>query len=251
MSVKNIINKILRKFNLELHGTNYLQALAKGDFKQDEMNIFEKVFGNAKITIYDVGANRGVMIKSFLSTFPNASIHAFEPYKSFCDDLTQKYVLNKNIVINNLGISEHESELVFNINKSVDTSSFLTSQKTGLNCDAQVETVSQIKVPVTTIDKYSAYQLHERINILKLDIQGSELNALKGAENLLKNKRIDMIFCETYFVQQYAEQPLFLEIASYLLQYDYILQDIYHPIYGNGKLAWCDSMFIRNDFKIG
>lgn len=85
------------------------------------------------------------------------------------------------------------------------------------------------------------------IHILKLDIQGSELNALKGAEKLLIEKKIDLVYTEAYFVQQYVDQPLFPEIAMYLLNRGYQLQDIYNPIYGKGKLAWCDAVFVRDN----
>lgn len=126
----------------------------------------------------------------------------------------------------------------------------LHSKKTGLNSDEQVKTVNQINISLTTIDEYLKNEEAQRINILKLDIQGSELNALRGAEIALKNKNIDIIFTEAYFVQQYENQPLFSDIVKYLFDYGYVIQDIYHPIYGLSKLAWCDVMFIRKDLKL-
>lgn len=250
MALKNTINNFLRKFNVEMHGLGYLQSLAKGDFKNDEMNLFKNQFKNDEIVIYDVGANRGFMIKNFIDNFSNASIHAFEPYKPLYMYLKNEFEKNKNVVINGLGISDRESELIFNVNNSVDTSSFLASKKTGLNSDAQVQTQHKITIPVTTIDNYAQKFLHERIHILKLDIQGSELNALKGAVALLKEKKIDIIFSETYFVQQYEGQPLLHEIITFLHSFGYIVQDIYHPIYGKGKLAWCDTLFVRENLKL-
>ncbi len=250
MSLKNKINKILRKFNVELHGTGYLKSLTKGELNANEMDVFKKVFDGGDIVIYDVGANRGSMINNFLVEFPDAQIHAFEPYYPLYEELVRQFGFNKKIVINKHGIYNCETELLFNINKSVDTSSFLNSKKTGLNSDPQVKTVHQEQVPVTTLDKYAEKCGHQKINILKLDIQGGEMKALDGAVELLTNQRIDMIFCETYFVQQYEDQPLFFEIAGLLMKYGYVLQDLYHPIYGKGKIAWCDSMFIRKDLKL-
>ena len=84
---------------------------------------------------------------------------------------------------------------------------------------------------------------------MKLDIQGSELKALIGAEQSLKEKKIDFIYTEAYFIQQYENQPLFTEIVLFLSKFGYVIQDIYHPIYGKSKLAWCDVMFIRDDLK--
>ena len=70
MSLKNKINKVLTKFGVELHGISYLQSLAKGDFKNDEIEFLTKLYGNKEILIYDVGANKGIMIEKFNNHFP-------------------------------------------------------------------------------------------------------------------------------------------------------------------------------------
>lgn len=249
MNLKNKLNNILRKFNVELHGTGYLQSLAKGEFKKDEFTFFTEVFKkNEPITIFDVGANRGEVLKQFNGFFPTAKIYAFEPLKTVFDELSNKFSSLPNVKLENIGISNIDGQLTFHINKSVDTSSFLASTETGLNSDVMVKTLEQSIVSVKTIDSYARENNIDRINILKLDIQGSELNALKGAKTLLENKKIDVIYTESYFIQQYVDQPLFPEIVAHLKQYDYLLQDIYNPIYGKQKLAWCDAMFIRSDY---
>ena len=126
----------------------------------------------------------------------------------------------------------------------------MQSQSTGLNSDAQVKTLEQRTVPVKTIKQSCEEEKIDRIHILKLDIQGSELRALKGAVNLLKDKKIDLIYTEAYFIKQYVDQPLFPEIAQYLSDLGYQLQDIYNPVYGKGNIAWCDAVFVRNDLQI-
>ena len=250
MNFKTRLNKYLRKFNVELHGLGYLQSLAKDSFKSDELDVFKATFGNKKILIYDVGAHRGLTVKKYVESFPNALIHAFEPYEPLAAIIIEDQKGNSNVVVNKMGISDKDAELSFNINKDSGTNSVLKSKMTGLNSDKQVETLQKITVPVTTLDGYAKKNHHDRVNILKMDIQGSELNALKGAAGLLKEKKIDIIFAETNFVEQYEGQALFHEILSFLGQYGYVIQDMYHPIYGKGKLAWCDTLFVRDDLKL-
>ena len=249
MISKNTLNNYLRKFNFEIHGTSYIQSLKKGEFKSNEFDFFKKIFGTDKITIFDVGANRGVKITEFLKLFPSSLIYAFEPYTPLIKELEKQFLNNPNIRLFNIGISDKKKEMVFNVNKGVDTSSFLTSNKTGLNSDKQVHTIEQVILPLDTLDQIVLNEKIEKINILKLDIQGSELNALRGAEKLLGESRIDIIFTEAYFIKQYIDQPLFYEIASYLQGFGYLLQDIYNPIYGKGKLAWCDAIFVRENLN--
>lgn len=249
MISKRKLNDFFRKFNFEIHGTGYLQSLKKGEFKSNEFEYFQRAFGNRAITIFDVGANRGLKTKEFIKHFPGAELHAFEPYQPLFAELESQFSGLKNIHLHNLGISSQPGQKIFNVNRGIDTSSFLTSKHTGLSSDAQVATLSQVLLRLTTMEKVVEERKISRIHILKLDIQGSELDALKGAQRLLKEKKIDLIFTEAYFVEQYVDQPLFYDIASYLKQYDYFLQDIYNPIYGKNRLAWCDAVFIRNNLN--
>lgn len=232
---------------MQLHGMGYLQSLAKGEFKKDEFAYFKEIFGDRKLVIFDVGANRGHTIDTFLGLFPDSKVIAFEPYPPLAKEILMKYKDRPNVTIDPSGISDKKGELLFYVNKSVDTSSFLPSQLTGLTSDPQVKNVEQITVPVKTIEDSCAENHIDHIHILKLDIQGSELKALKGAERLLADKKIDLVYTEAYFIQQYVDQPLFTDIAAYLLSYGYQLQDIYNPIYGKGRLAWCDAIFVRKD----
>lgn len=247
---KDKLNSFFRKFGFEVHGVSFMQALVNASSNKNELDFLKELYGLNEILIYDVGANRGEMIQKYLSFFPNSCIHAFEPFDDYAQKLITQYENNKKIVINNYAISDIEGAKIFNINKSIDTSSFLTSKKTGLNSDTAVKTIDQIIVSQTTIDKYATSNNHNKIHILKLDIQGSELNALKGAEDMLKENKIDFIFSETYFVQQYENQPSFFDISNYLLSFGYVMQDLYYPIYGKGKIAWCDTLFVRGDLKI-
>ena len=247
---KNKLNSLFRKFGFEIHGVSFMQALSNADLKKNELDFLKKIYGEEEVLIYDVGANRGVIMEKYLSIFPNSSIHAFEPYDDYVQMLIKKYEKNGKIKINNYALSDIEGSKIFNINKSIDTSSFLTSKKTGLNSDEAVKTINQILVHQTTIDKYAAVNNHNKVHILKLDIQGSELNALKGAEVMLKENKIDFIFSETYFIEQYENQPSFFDISNYLLSFGYVMQDLYYPIYGKGKIAWCDTLFVRDGLKL-
>jgi hypothetical protein len=100
-----------------------------------------------------------------------------------------------------------------------------------------------MEVEVCTIDEFCRNRCIDTIDILKLDIQGSELSALRGASGFLRDKRIKLIYTETYFKKQYENQPLFHDLSKFLEQYGYYLQDFYNPIYGKGDLVWCDVIF--------
>ncbi|PZW39835.1 FkbM family methyltransferase [Humitalea rosea] len=93
------------------------------------------------------------------------------------------------------------------------------------------------------------------IDFLKLDIQGAELMALKGAEACLT--RTALVHCEVEFAPIYAGQPLFHEVAAYLAARGFILIDLleqarysYQPESRRAsmdRLIWADALFFRED----
>ena len=79
---------------------------------------------STSVSILDVGANKGQSIDFFLGINPNAKITAFEPNKKLFQLLEEKYKINGNIILNNLGVSNTNGELDFNENILDETSTF-------------------------------------------------------------------------------------------------------------------------------
>jgi FkbM family methyltransferase len=242
--MKKIINRYLGKLGVEVHGTGYLQSLAKGEFRKDSFIVQKELMnGRNAATIFDVGANRGNVAAKYLEFFPNASIYAFEPFSGSYEILAKRFEQVKSVHCNTLAISDSEGVKHLYVNKNVDTNSLLKPQATGLSSDAQVANQSVVDIRTTTLDLYCSRNNIEYIDILKMDIQGGELDALKGATTLLKENRIGLIYSEVFFIEQYESQPLFHDISVFLHPFGYYLQDIYEPAYGNGNMVWADVIF--------
>jgi hypothetical protein len=112
------------------------------------------------------------------------------------------------------------------------------------NIVAGFQNVATIEVPATTIDAFCKQESINEIQILKMDIQGEELMALKGATEKLNQGAISLIFTEVEFVPLYKNQALFYEICDFLAGYGYTLFDIYDINYmANGQLVWGNAIF--------
>ena len=243
---KDRINRYLGKFGVELHGKGYLQSLAKGEFRQDSFIVQQEMLNDKKVkTIFDIGANRGDVTARYYSLFPDASIYAFEPFEASFTSFQHRYRDNKLVHPYQLAVASSGGTKTFYVNNSVDTNSLLKPQKAGIASDKQVENRSVINVQSVTLDSFCETNNIDRIDILKMDIQGGELDALKGAEGLLSRGQVKLIYSEVFFVEQYESQPLFHDISKYLFNYGYQLKDIYDPYYGNGCMAWADAIFTR------
>jgi hypothetical protein len=80
---------------------------------------------------------------------------------------------------------------------------------------------------------------------LKLDIEGGELDALRGIKSLLKNHKIDLIYSEVSFSEIYENQNHFHDIASYLYDYGYKLFDLVYLVKSlDGQIYYGDAIFL-------
>ena len=80
------------------------------------------------------------------------------------------------------------------------------------------------------------------IDLLKIDTQGSELDVLKGAGDLLNNT--SYIECEVEFVPLYKDQPLFQDIEDYLKSYNFKLAKFIRKVkWASDTVVFGDALF--------
>ena len=219
---------------------------------QDIGAILEKYIGKNNVhTIFDIGAHHGKFALSIIGLFPKATVYAFEPYKNSFDVLV-KNTKDKKIIPLPLAVCNYEGNATLNINSFEETNSLLDSSITGNNViDNLTKSISQAIIETTTIDAIIENYKIKNIDLLKLDIQGSELSALQGAENLLSNQRVAFILAEVEFIEIYKNQPLYHNVADFLVTKGYSLYSIYNIHYDiNDRISWADAVFISSTIKL-
>jgi hypothetical protein len=83
---------------------------------------------------------------------------------------------------------------------------------------------------------------------LKLDVQGGELDALYGAEQLLQS--VDAVLIEASFVELYEGQPLVGDVFDYLRSRRFSCVGVWSITYGRAKeCLWGDFLFARDGFE--
>jgi FkbM family methyltransferase len=206
--------------------------------------IYKKNINNKPI-IFDVGANEGQSIKRFTSIFPRSTIHSFEPIQDCYKKLIKIYN-TKNIIINNIALGEKECEKIFFINKNSYTSSFLKindKYNELVNFDHVKKTERK---KIITLDKYVKLHCINKIDILKIDTQGYELNILRGAKKSL-NTIIKFIEIEITIADYYNKKINIYEIDKLLVKNNYTLCNIANLEYDKDNyLTWFDLLYKKN-----
>ena len=165
-------------------------------------------------TVIDVGANTGQFSSAISRVFPEARIFAFEPINGCFHALVKRMKGKQNFEAQCLAIGDKIGRVSFFANEFSKSSSCLSM--TDMHKEAFPWTVKteQITVDQDTLDNVMSEKDIERPCLLKLDIQGGELSALQGAENIID--KVDIIITEMSFCTLYEMQPLFDDIYSLL-----------------------------------
>jgi FkbM family methyltransferase len=244
-SMPPVIKRILQRMRFLFTRFGYDIRKAEENGWPDQQALLE----NCEVkNVLDVGANSGIVTARYRQLFPSAKVHCFEPMPKYFELLKDRFAGDEKVVVHQGAVSAESGFTQFCINAAPDTSSLLSSDLEHVpeSYTQSMAGAQMLNVRTFTLDEYWASQGNLSIDILKMDIQGGELGALRGAESLLKERKIRVIYTEVYFLPFYKDQALFGEIAAYLSRFGYVLHGIYSPTFsgGTGRLQWADAIFV-------
>jgi FkbM family methyltransferase len=143
-------------------------------------------------TIFDVGANIGLWSLKALEINPSLNIHCFEPSQSIFNRLLSQ-PFPKSVIQNNFGLSAVPGEQTLYMFKDrIGLSSLY--RRDGLE-EKQTDAASEYseEIHLDTLERYCAQNEVSSIDFLKLDVEGHELEVLKGSLEMLKSSCIKII----------------------------------------------------------
>lgn len=218
-------NKLLFLFQNFLFSLNYIF------FKNiDEIELIKENLNNNDV-IFDVGSNVGSF--THLVSKHNKNIylnfHTFEPNKDI------------NFKIKNKKHTLKQSKSAINLkHKKVKFYKSSISSQSSIKKDNNLigKTIESYDVQSTTLDKYCEINNISHISLLKIDVEGSELDVLMSAKKLIENGDIKLIKIEI------NKNNLF-QIFLFLNQNQYELLGITNLVYKNNKLQLADYYFIK------
>jgi FkbM family methyltransferase len=155
---------------------NLLQMLGRKFASQDE------------VVFFDIGANNGQYteyLQKFLPERANLKCYLFEPQRLLYEKLVSKFGGNKNIVVVNKGCGNTKEVLKLYSFKGIDTLSSLYNTFAGTEKSDGYEMIEIIR-----LDDYIKELGLPRIDFIKIDVEGHELQVLKGMADFIREKRV-------------------------------------------------------------
>ena len=239
--IKKLVSKLLRFFGYEIQRHSSTSYSVKEPFYH-----FRNLLDNSQPVVFDVGAYIGDTIEQFKFSFPESYIHAFEPFDESFSVLRNRFQKTDKLFLNNIAVTNRSSSNAnMYITQNKGSSSLLKPTK-----DANefwegnpLSTQKEVKVETTTIDSYCQKHSIETIDILKIDVQGNELKVLQGADQMLKDRRVKLIFTEISIAPNYKGQSEIDEIIKFLRENKYKIFNFFKMKHKQGKLIECDVLF--------
>jgi len=196
-------------------------------------------------TILDVGANRTMWSRMAKKIYPEANFVLIEPQIEMKDDLEQFCREFKGSVYFLAGAGAEKGRLTLTIWDDLDGSTFALEPDENLK-----KTGKQREVEIITIDDLIDSGKIDNPELIKLDIQGFELEALKGAQKTFGYTEV-YILEVSLFQFWSSDTPIFSDVVNFMLERDYVVYDFAgfwrRPL--DGALGQCDVCFVkRNGF---
>jgi FkbM family methyltransferase len=195
--------------------------------------------GFAPRTIIDIGAAYGEFSRLCTSYFPAARLLLFEPlaeYKPYLDRVLADF---PQAILRTAAAGSQPGRRSINVHPDLVGSSFLRETEE----QSDVNGVDR-DVPVTSIDQEVASIELPAPFLLKVDVQGAELEVLAGAEATLP--RCDVVILETTLFNTFAGGPLLHEVVAFMAARGFCVYDImgnlYRPL--DGALMQVDVVFV-------
>lgn len=185
-----------------------------------------------------IGANEGQEIPEMLENFPSCPIHCFEPQKIPFKSLNNKFGKNPNIFVYNFGLGNENRKLtIFTNNNNNNMSSSILQPKEHLKYHQHVTFEGKEEI---TIKRFSDLNI-EGVDYLNIDVQGYELEVLKGFDNL---EKINYIKTEVNRKELYKDCVLVKDLDKYLKKYNFLRVK---TVWWGKTIPWGDAFYIKHN----
>ena len=196
--------------------------------------------------ILDVGAHVGDTTELYRKYFLGSKIYCFEPYSESCDYLKRKFIndSNINVVETALGIKDETKPLYVSKFSNLNSLQRPNERAWGFTDKKSVD------VETTTLDQFCYDENIKHIDILKLDVQGSELDVFMGSRTILEKGIISLVYIEWQVVPLYENHHKYFKIAEFLAGFEYEFFNLYNINESrSGQIRWADAIYTSKGMR--
>lgn len=204
-----------------------------------------KMLPDQDFIILDIGGGVGASLILYNKAFPGNRILVFEPIRENFRIIKSRTSGLQNIEVYNCAAGNENSKMPINIAGRITSSSLLP-----LSADPASDVFNEKNLGKQRIENIEVVRLDDvlagvkgTIGIIKIDVQGYEMNVLKGAENSLDRTKIVLLEANNH--EGYAGSAKYHEIDSHMREHGFTLYDLLPSIFEKGRLKEWDMIYLK------
>lgn len=190
-------------------------------------------------TILDIGAHEGKWSLMAKDIFPESKFFMIEANKDKYEILKKTSIPFEIVLLgnqDNIYVDYYKTNYIFDTGNSI----YRENTEYFNNTNSYV-----VKLPMMTLESIINKYNIKNIDFIKMDVQGSELNILKGCLKLLNT--VKYILIETQLVNYNEKSPKFNEVFKFMYKHGYVIYDIFEIHYNKlSKIQEIDFLFIKD-----
>lgn len=226
----------------------HLRRLDKGVSLDSSLEEQLRLAGPELNVIVEIGAADGRDTEIYVTRCASARVFAYEPLPESFAELKKRADNHPRITAINAAVSNTSGQAVFHVTSLADSSSLKAPKQSLGSYDKYLTEKSTISVDMVRLDEEMARFSIEKIDLLKMDAQGGELDIIDGFAEFLQRKAVRVVYSEVCFMRLYENAPLYHDIASRLEGFGYRLHALYNTVTDrDGRLAWGDAIFVPDN----
>lgn len=241
MNKSKFLRLILRLYLSPILSNSRLYLFAKDlFFSRNSEHIYRSINKIKDVTsqellkgsyIIDIGAHGDGFTSVFAENFPDCKIIAYDPLKSKLSNNLKRLKKFPGIIYKEKALGNETGIKAMNITEHSFSSSFLDINFSSFDKNKKKIYAVQQTIQVQMEKMDNELESVNKILLIKIDTQGSELNILKGGvETLKKTKFILLELCNH---DDYINNPQYYEVDLFLRDHNFTLFQIYSPL-GDG-----------------
>lgn len=242
--MKNPLRRLVKALRLLPH-PDYRRPLMMGVGAAIEHEpVLVYLSGQGVRRVVDIGANVGQFALAARHCITGARIDSFEPLAGPAEIFRRVFENDPNVALHPCAIGPESSSASMHVSAADDSSSLLPISPRQEEIFPGTAEVGRETVRVATLDAEIAPPDPTERALLKVDVQGYELPALRGCESLLD--RFYAAYVEASFVELYEGQGLAHEVIDFLHARGFALAGIFNTAYtADGTAVQGDLLFSR------
>lgn len=206
--------------------------------------LIAKEFGFENDLVVDIGGARGYTAFLFTKYLPNASVVIFEPIFENIAEINKLFPNKDRVKIIQKALGNESGEK--NINKSSRiTSSSLLDFESEIDSDYMKVALTDVdteKIIVTRLD--DELNSNQKVGIIKIDVQGYEMEVLKGAKETLSRTSLVVVEVSNHHV--YKGAPMYYDVDAILRENGFVLFDNCLTFKEKGRLREWDAIYVNS-----